>query len=118
MDKEIVEFALLQNKKRDATLDSLGLGSRDEIVEKFVYEELEKNAKDFCPLFAMGLKCHEVGYLNCYFCACPHYSINDSSSACAINSRFATFVGAVLDCSKCKVPHTKGFVKARLKKRF
>ena len=96
------------------------------LVDYFEFENMVNKEVDFCPLYAQKQKCHDVEYLNCFLCACPHFRFNDEGlhvrddgvvvkSKCAINSRFASeFVYeniAHLDCSNCTIPHTKEFVK-------
>lgn len=98
----------------------------EELVGYFVYENMARKERAFCPLYASGKKCHAKEYLNCYLCACPHFRFNDKGlhvkengvvvkSVCAVNSRFAKqFVHEGtehLDCSDCSLPHTKAFVR-------
>lgn len=108
------EFERTQNQKRDEVAEKYALKAAN-IPDFFEYDTLKAHEKDFCPLYAQGIKCHDLGYLNCYFCACPYYIYKDSKTLCKINSRFAYYHKGVLDCSNCYIPHRKGFVKARLK---
>ena len=98
--------------------------SQEQIVDYFVYENMAKSESDFCPLYATNEKCHEVDYLNCFFCGCPYFKFDDEGlekkeglvvkSQCVIDSLKAlkfVYEGVEhLDCSKCTVPHSKSFV--------
>ena len=106
-------------------LEAKGL-TPEQVVDYFNYDIMSVNKPNFCPLYAQGKKCHNVSYLNCYLCACPHFKYSDDSlyqkdskkifSECTINSRFATdfeFENDVhCNCADCTIPHTK---KAALK---
>jgi hypothetical protein len=97
---------------------------KSSIIEYFEFENMVKNEKDFCPLYAENTKCHEIEYLNCYFCACPNFRFNDKGieqvegktkySYCAIDSikgRPAHYADAIhQDCTKCEVPHVKKYI--------
>ena len=96
----------------------------NEIIRYFIFENMVEKEPDFCPLYANKQKCHNLKYLNCYLCACPHFRFNDEGiedkesvlvkSCCAIHSKKSSqfiYEGiAHLDCSKCSVPHTKAFI--------
>ncbi len=117
--KQLLIFEKLAKEKK----------SKKEIVEYFKYENMQKNEPNFCPLYAMNEKCHEMEHLNCYFCACPYFRFDDEGikeenglcvkSECAIKSKKSSlFVHegvAHLDCSKCTTPHGKKFVLSHLK---
>ena len=96
----------------------------DEIIDYFKFENMIVNEPNFCLLYANKQKCHNLIYLNCYMCACPYFRFSDEGlehkegvlvkSCCAINSKKASrfmYEGVEhLDCSQCRVPHTKAFV--------
>ena len=98
--------------------------TKEEIIAYFRFENMQKNEPDFCVLYAKNQKCHDLDYLNCFLCACPHFRFNDEGlkleegllikSQCAIKSRKSSYFEfekvAHLDCSRCSVPHTKAFV--------
>ncbi len=98
--------------------------SKSTIIEYFTFENMLLCEPTFCFLYANKQKCHTMRYLNCYWCACPHFRFNDEGlreenglvikSECAIHSRkSALFVHegiAHLDCSACTLPHTKAFI--------
>lgn len=98
--------------------------SKEAIIDYFVFENMVEKEPHFCLLYANKQKCHDIKYLNCYLCACPHFRFNDEGivvkgsvlvkSMCAISSKNASqFIYdniEHLDCSKCIVPHTKSFV--------
>lgn len=104
-------------------LNEQGL-SPNEIIHYFIFENMFENEPKFCLLYANKQKCHNLKYLNCYMCACPHFRFNDEGieqkegvlvkSYCSIDSKKASrfLYGGVehLDCSKCSVPHTKAFI--------
>jgi len=106
-------------------LEAKGL-TPEQVVDYFNYDNMITHEPDFCPLYAQGKKCHDVNYLNCYLCACPHFNYSDDSlyqkgtksifSECTINSRFASEFeyenNVHCNCAACTIPHTK---KAALK---
>ena len=115
----------------DKVLDKLRGRTPEEVVDYFSYDNMQKMEPDFCPLYAMDKKCHDMENLNCLYCACPHFRYSDDSpieisedgisimSVCDINSRFA---GAFnfedkqsCDCSKCHVPHRTSFALKQIK---
>lgn len=110
--------------KRKTILKKLKNLSQKEIIEYFVFENMVEKEPDFCLLYKEKKKCHNVEYLNCLFCACPHFSFNDKGlrkegdvivkSECKIDSKNGgKFVYENVehqDCSNCHVPHTKQFV--------
>jgi len=113
------------NKKHSLILKKLFLLSDNEIIEYFKYENMKINEPDFCPLYAKNIKCHEMGNLNCYLCACPHFRFRDDVgfkeidgkkllSFCNINSKngfiFKTKEAIHQDCSNCLIPHKKQYI--------
>lgn len=109
------EFEKKQQEKNLSLIKQEAL--KKESLEKFFrYENISKTSKYFCPLYTKNQKCHDIEYLNCFFCACPFYMVDNSKTLCSINSRFGKFIGDTLDCSDCFVPHRKGFVKKQLSK--
>ncbi len=113
-------------KKHEAIVEKLlkkGL-NKEEIVEYFTYENMQKNEMRFCPLYAKNQKCHDIKELNCYMCACPNFRFSDSGiqkiedkvqySFCAIDSkdgRQGVYNNKIhQDCSKCSVPHHKEYI--------
>lgn len=113
----------LKHKRIIQKLTSLGL-TQKEIIAYFVFENMVEKEPEFCVLYANKQKCHDVTYLNCYLCACPHFRFNDEGlkiqndciikSACVVDSKkSALFVHegiGHLDCSRCTIPHTKAFI--------
>lgn len=55
------------------------------------------------------MKCHNVETINCIYCYCPLYTLEN----CGGN--FILLSGDIKDCSNCIKPHTKDFVKSYLK---
>lgn len=121
------KWYVTHGKKHNAlvqTLCSQGLNSQ-EIIDYFRYENMLIKEPLFCPLYANKEKCHNIRYLNCYLCACPHFRFSDFGigneddvcikSECAIGSRkskrFFYEKEIHLDCSACTIPHTHGFIK-------
>lgn len=98
--------------------------SNEQIIEYFEFSNMVQKEKDFCLLYANNKKCHDIEYLNCYFCACPHFRFKDEGisqedkktkySFCSIDSNDGTLgvYGNAIhqDCSRCCVPHTKKYV--------
>jgi hypothetical protein len=119
----------IKHEKIMQKLHAQGL-SDAQILDYFEYENISQKEVDFCPLYKEQKKCHDMQYLNCFLCACPHFRFDDEAlhvkgnivvkSMCAIDSKFKeSFVvnnELHLDCSKCKIPHTKAFVKKQIEK--
>lgn len=97
---------------------------KEQIIDYFVFENMVKHENDFCPLYKENQKCHDMPYLNCYLCACPHFRFDDNGvelidgktkySFCDINSKngaSGVYGDAIhQDCSKCNIPHTLSYV--------
>lgn len=105
----------------------------DEIVEYFKFENMVKKEPNFCPLYKDNIKCHDTDELNCYYCGCPYFKINENpkqkgkttiASTCIIDSKFKAeyyenpdennVVKIHCDCSNCFIPHKNRFVKKML----
>ncbi|MGM0533404.1 MAG: hypothetical protein ACQERK_02795 [Campylobacterota bacterium] len=100
-------------------LQQRGLG-QEQIITYFEYENIALSQPGFCPLFAQNKKCHNLKYLNCFFCGCPYFIFAKEEGAkiqsrCAINARFGVQKSynnqLHLDCSDCNIPHTYQFVR-------
>lgn len=120
------EWAKEDNQKHNAVIEKLKQQAftKEQIMDYFVYENMVQHEPDFCPLYQKAEKCHNVEYLNCYFCGCPHFCFDDNGietrnglivkSQCNIDSKKAlkfVYEGVEhLDCSACSLPHTKSFV--------
>jgi hypothetical protein len=101
--------------------------TRDEIIEYFEFSNMAKHEKEFCLLYETQKKCHNIAYLNCYFCACPHFRFNENGikkieektqySFCSIDAKdgaLATYGDAIhQDCSNCTVPHSKKYIEQK-----
>ena len=99
--------------------------SDDEVINYFMYENMQKKHPDFCPLYAENTKCHEMEELNCYFCACNHFRFSDGGlkkegaktvySNCIIEAkegkRFESGNAIHQDCSDCLIPHKRSVIK-------
>ncbi len=94
----------------------------EQMVEYFDFDNMVKEEVDFCPLYKDNKKCHDIGELNCYICACPNFRFNDEGisvynefkvlSKCDINNG-EKFMGKGVvhqDCSSCTVPHHKPYI--------
>ena len=107
----------------------------DEIAEYFKYDNMVKKEKEFCPLYKDNIKCHNIDDLNCYYCGCPHFNINDNPattgkttivSSCSIDSKYKDIfyenpdennvVRIHCDCTNCFIPHKTSYVKKTLNK--
>ncbi len=113
----------MKHKSIIAKLVACG-NTKEQIIDYFVFENMVQNEPDFCPLYAKNEKCHDQTYLNCYFCACPHFRFDDAGvktkeekiqySFCSIASqdgKQATYGDAIhQDCSACGIPHAKSYV--------
>jgi HJR/Mrr/RecB family endonuclease len=99
--------------------------SDDEVIDYSIYENMQKNHTDFCPLYKENKKCHEMEELNCYFCACNHFRFSDSGlrkkgskilySLCNIDAKegreFESNNAIHQDCSACLIPHKRSVIK-------
>lgn len=100
----------------------------EEVYEYFLYDNMVKNEPNYCGLYALGTKCHQMDDLNCFNCGCPHFQVLEEpldiyedqkvykvQSTCKIGSRHSgmfkseTVDGNEMhcDCSNCTVPHKK-----------
>ena len=98
--------------------------TKEKIIDYFDFENMVKEEKDFCPLYADNKKCHDMEKLNCYLCACPNFRFDDKGikkveqntqySFCNIESKDGKqgVYGNKIhqDCSKCGVPHHRAYV--------
>ncbi|MBD3824631.1 MAG: hypothetical protein IE916_09005 [Epsilonproteobacteria bacterium] len=98
-----------------------------QIIDYFVFENMVQKESDFCLLYATNTKCHDIEYLNCYFCACPHFRFSDTGlathenttqfSRCEINAKegkLAAYGDALhQDCSACHIPHTRQYIQKK-----
>ena len=119
-------------KKHADIVAKLKNRSDDEIIEYFEYENMRKNEPDFCPLYVKNKKCHDMENLNCYLCACSNFRFSDVGfrevdgkslkSYCSIESKDGrVFEGKEAihqDCSSCRVPHRKTFIKKVFKREW
>ncbi len=71
------EWFLNQAKLHKTIMNKLEDKSIDEIIEYFKYDNMKKNEPNFCPLYNLNKKCHEMEDLNCYLCACSYFRFND-----------------------------------------
>ena len=118
------------NNKVSEILSRIDFKSNEELIDYFEYDNMKDKEKDFCPLYGMKKKCHDIDNLNCYYCACPYFAINPTprttgkttiGSICTINSKHkGTFlenpdennvVKVHCDCTNCFIPHKASFAK-------
>jgi len=64
-------------------------------MSKFSYKFFENKNCEFYP-------CKNVDKINCLFCFCPLYNMDD----CGGN--YTRLKDNIKDCSKCTLPHSKG----------
>jgi len=112
-------------KRHEEIMKTLIQLSNEEVIDYFLYENMQEKHPDFCPLYADGTKCHKMEDLNCYFCACNHFRFSDKGlseengkrrySLCSINAKasadFETEDALHLDCSACQIPHKHAVIK-------
>ena len=98
--------------------------TKEQIIEYFDFENMVKQEKDFCLLYADNKKCHEMESLNCYLCACPYFRFDDAGikkvgentqySFCDIESKDGSqgvYSNKIhQDCSNCTIPHHKKYI--------
>lgn len=110
-------------------LDEKGL-TANEVIEYFKFENMVEKEPNFCLLYQDNKKCHPIKNLNCLFCACPYFKFDENGlkelegdrtlmSDCTINSKFRDVFEyeekVHCDCTKCFVPHSKGFAMRNIK---
>lgn len=97
---------------------------KDEVIDYFTYENMQKKELEFCPLYIKNQKCHKIENLNCFLCACPSFRFCDNGiikkgekiqmSTCAISSKYGRFIEVDnkihQDCSNCTIPHQKKYI--------
>ena len=112
-------------KKHEAIMKTLTHLSNDEVIDYFIFENMQEKHPDFCPLYAQNKKCHEMESLNCYFCACNHFRFSDEGlkkegrkttfSLCSIAAKesrnFETEDAIHQDCTDCPIPHKRAVIK-------
>ena len=103
-------------QKHKKLLEKLKELSDEEIIEYFTFENMVVKEPDFCPLYKENRKCHDMENLNCYFCACPNFRVEEKKSTCSIKSKDGGSIEAPdgfihQDCSKCTVPHKEEYIK-------
>ena len=103
-------------QKHKKLLEKLRGLSDDEIIKYFRFENMVVKEPDFCPLYKENKKCHDMENLNCYFCACPNFRVEEKKSTCAIKSKDGGSIKSPdgfihQDCSKCTVPHKVEYVR-------
>jgi len=99
--------------------------SDDDVIDYFIYENMQEKHPDFCPLYEQNEKCHDMEELNCYFCACNHFRFSDDGlrkegtktvySLCSIDAKegrtFESDNAIHQDCSACLIPHKRSVIK-------
>ncbi|WP_295419889.1 hypothetical protein [Sulfurovum sp.] len=112
-------------KKHAEIMKTLTHLSDDEVIDYFIYENMQKRHPDFCPLYAKNEKCHEMQELNCYLCGCMFFRFSDKGlkkegdktfySLCSINAKegktFESDGSVHQDCSDCLIPHKRSVIK-------
>lgn len=111
--------------KHRAIMEKLTHLSDEEVIEYFRFENMVKNEREFCPLYAEHKKCHDTAELNCYLCACPNFRFNDAGftfeegktlfSTCSIKSpdgdRYVSESAIHQNCAGCIVPHRESYIR-------
>ena len=111
-------------KKHADIMKTLTHLSDEEVMDYFLFENMQEKHPDFCPLYADNTKCHDMEALNCYFCACNHFRFSDEGlskegerirySRCSISAKkrrdFVSSDAIHLDCSNCQIPHKRSVI--------
>jgi len=126
-----LEWFESHSKRHTTLVATLSHLNDRELIQYFDYDNISQKHPDFCPLFAQGVKCHDMERLNCYLCACPYFRFDDESkwvdggrvvSYCSINAKdSATFEYNDTihnDCSHCLIPHRIGFIRKQFSRNF
>ena len=131
------EWLVEHDRKRSSIMAKLSHLNTEQLISYFDYDKMVQVEPDFCPLYALGKKCHNTENLNCFLCACPCFEFSDEEplelehgieiySKCTIDSRFKKLFlweedgvdKGQCDCSECFIPHKNSFVRQFLKKGF
>ena len=123
-----IEWKELHAKAKSNIISKHNLNNVKDIIKYFDYDNMVVNESNFCPLYKDNIKCHNIDNLNCYYCGCPYFIINENPktvgkttivSTCMINSKYKSeyyenpdgnnVVRIHCDCSNCYVPHTTKF---------
>ena len=86
-------------------------------VAYFKYANMVEAEPDFCELYKTNKICHVMKDLNCRFCACPHFVVNEDETrfSCKARGIISSPQASFLPCISCNIPHTETFVKKQLK---
>ncbi|MCD6213286.1 MAG: hypothetical protein J7J02_09950 [Sulfurovum sp.] len=112
-------------KKHEEIIKILTHLSDDEVIDYFIYENMQEKHPDFCLLYEENTKCHDIKELNCYFCACNHFRFADDGlkkegdrtvySLCSIDAKegktYESEDAIHQDCSACLIPHKRSVIK-------
>jgi hypothetical protein len=112
-------------KKHEEIMQTLIHLSDDEVIDYFIYENMQEKHPDFCPLYEQNTKCHDIKELNCYLCACNHFRFSEEGlkkeglktvySLCAIDAKEGKIFESEdiihQDCSSCLIPHKRSVIK-------
>lgn len=116
------EWVITHNNKKEDILLKIKDLSKKEQIQYFDYDNMIKKELNFCPLYKLNTKCHDIKDLNCFLCACPYFEYSDNTplsvtkdinvmSRCSINAKEASSYTTKgiqqCDCSNCTVPHNK-----------
>ena len=112
-------------EKHETIMQTLTQLNDDEVIDYFMYANMQEKHPDFCPLYAQNTKCHDLKSLNCYFCACNHFRFSDDGvgeegsktvySLCVIDAKegktYESEEAIHQDCSACLIPHKRSVIK-------
>jgi hypothetical protein len=112
-------------EKHKEIVDRLSHLSDNQLIEYFQFENMQKKAPNFCPLYKDNKKCHNIENLNCYLCACPNFRFKDAGfrkeenrtlfSYCDIDSKngsqYKSENSIHQNCVKCTISHSKSYIK-------
>lgn len=122
------EWIKKHNEDVSEVLGRMKFTDDEDMVKYFDYDNMKVKEPNFCPLYKMNKKCHDVKDLNCFYCACPYFTINPTprtygkttiGSICTINSKYRgvflenpdenNVVKVHCDCTNCFIPHKASF---------
>ena len=120
-----IEWFESHANKHEEIMKTLTHLSDDDVIDYFIYENMQEKHPDFCPLYEQNKKCHDMEELNCYFCACNHFLFSDDGlekkdnktvySLCKIDAKegriFESDNAIHQDCSACLIPHKRSVIK-------
>lgn len=107
-------------------LKELGIELTLENIPQIIDQMDSGKRKERHPERCTNWNCHpKLDYINCFFCACPHYPTNPATEQCKIGSTKGFFYQStvdpsikVWDCTPCHAYHSRASAENYLRRNF